>query len=72
MAEKKFTRDELAKYNGDGEKLHYMAIDGLVYDITDAPKKGISIKELMEVVFGRSKEKDEILKKLTVVGKLAD
>ena len=38
----------------------------------DAPKKGISIKELMEVVFGRSKEKDEILKKLTVVGKLAD
>ncbi|AWD63445.1 hypothetical protein LWHH1689_2164 [Limosilactobacillus reuteri] len=26
----------------------------------------------MEVVFGRSKEKDEILKKLTVVGKLAD
>ena len=45
MAEKKFTRDELAKYNGDGEKPHYMAIDGLVYDITDAPKKGISIKE---------------------------
>lgn len=39
MAEKKFTRDELAKYNGDGEKPHYMAIDGLVYDITDAPKK---------------------------------
>lgn len=36
---KKFTRDELAKYNGDGEKPHYMAIDGLVYDITDAPKK---------------------------------
>ena len=72
MAEKKFTRDELAKYNGDGEKPHYMAIDGLVYDITDAPKKGISIKELMEVVFGKKKKKDEILKKLTVVGKLAD
>ena len=72
MAEKKFTRDELAKYNGDCEKQHYMAIDGLVYDITYAPKKGISIKDLMEVVFGSSNYKYDILKKLTVVGKLAD
>lgn len=72
MVEKKFTRNELAKYNGDGDKPHYMAIDGIVYDITDAPKKGISIKSLMEIVFGRSKNKDEILAKLSVVGKLAD
>lgn len=46
MAEKKFTRDELAKYNRDGEKPHYMAIDGLVYDTTDAPKKVNSCRKI--------------------------
>ncbi|MBB1079254.1 cytochrome B5 [Limosilactobacillus sp. STM2_1] len=72
MVEKKFTRDELAKYNGDGEKPHYMAVDGTVYDITDAPKKGIDEKTIMQVVFGYAKDKDAVLKKLPVVGKLAD
>lgn len=72
MADKTFTRNELAKYNGDGEKPHYMAIEGTVYDITDADKKGISTREIMEVVFGRSANKDKILQQLPVVGKLAN
>ncbi|GGI62379.1 cytochrome B5 [Limosilactobacillus caviae] len=72
MAAKEFSRVELAKYNGDNGKPHYMAIDGIVYDITDAPKKGISTKKLMELVFDRSADKEKLLAELPVVGKLAD
>lgn len=72
MAEKEFTRAELANYNGDDGKPHYMAIDGVVYDITDAQEKGISSRDLMQLVFGSSDHKEELLKKLTVVGKLTD
>lgn len=72
MTEKKFTRNELANYNGDNNKPHYMAIEGIVYDITNASKLGISTKNLMELIFGRSKDKHEILQKLPVVGKLSE
>lgn len=49
-----------------------MATMGLVYDITDAPKKGISIKELMESSFlAVQKEKDEILKKVNSCRKIS-
>lgn len=35
--EKKFTLDELAKYNGKNGKAAYIAYNGKVYDVSDSP-----------------------------------
>lgn len=35
--QKEFTVDELAKYNGKDGNRAYVAVDGVVYDVTDAP-----------------------------------
>lgn len=77
MAEKTFTKEELAKYNGvDGAK-KYLAIDGVVYDVTDVaawggdnhhgnkPGADLSAQIL------KAPHKKNVLGKLTVVGKLA-
>nr|WP_246840457.1 cytochrome b5 domain-containing protein [Lactobacillus xujianguonis] len=38
MAEKIFTKDKLAEFNGqDGHKA-YVAVNGVVYDVTDIPE----------------------------------
>ena len=34
MAEKTFTKDELAKYNGQNGQPAYVAIKGVVYDVS--------------------------------------
>ena len=43
MANQTFTRDELRKYNGQNGAAAYIAIDGIVYDVTHSPawKNGI-------------------------------
>lgn len=35
--QKEFTVDELAKFNGKDGNRAYIAVDGVVYDVTDAP-----------------------------------
>ena len=37
MTNKTFTRDELRKYNGQNGADAYIAIDGIVYDVTHSP-----------------------------------
>lgn len=71
------TLDELAKYNGkDGEKA-YVAVDGIVYDVTLVPpwaggihqgkyQAGIDASSLIN----ESPHGKKVLEKLTVVGKI--
>lgn len=37
MANQTFTRDELRKYNGQNGAAAYIAIDGIIYDVTHSP-----------------------------------
>ncbi len=71
------TLDDLAKYNGkDGAKA-YIAVDGVVYDVTDVPpwaggihqdkyQAGIDASSLIE----QSPHGKKVLEKLPVVGKI--
>lgn len=75
--EKIFTIEELAAFNGKEGKSAYMAIDGIVYDVTNvkAWKKGVhhgikagtdGSKKIQSSPHGK-----KVLTKLPVVGKLA-
>lgn len=76
--EKEFTLDELAKFNGkDGNKA-YVAVDGVVYDVTDVPPwKGgdhngyEAGKDLTEEIKTKSPHGISKLQGVPVVGKLA-
>lgn len=71
------TLDDLAKYNGkDGVKA-YVAVDGVIYDVTDVPpwaggihqgkyQAGIDATELIK----KSPHGKNVLEKLKVVGKI--
>ncbi|MCC4489894.1 cytochrome b5 domain-containing protein [Limosilactobacillus reuteri] len=37
MAEKMFTKEELAQYDGQNGHPAYVAVDGIVYDVTNSP-----------------------------------
>ncbi len=76
MADKQLTLEELKKYNGEDGNPAYVAIDGIIYDVTDVdPWKGgkhhgnVAGKDLSEVI-GHAPHKHSVLAKLNEVGKL--
>lgn len=71
------TLEELAQYNGKNGQRAYIAIDGVVYDVTDVPpwaggthqgkvEAGIDGSEII----GQSPHGKKVLEKLPVVGKI--
>lgn len=73
-----FTAEELAKYNGKDGNRAYVAVDGVVYDVTDVPPwKGgehqgrVSAgKDLTKEIETMSPHGKKVLENLPVVGKL--
>jgi predicted heme/steroid binding protein len=70
-----FTLEELAQYNGKNGKPAYLAVDGLVYDLTSVFKNGTHYQHLA----GRSLTKEfysahakSALQKYPIVGKLKE
>lgn len=74
---KQFTLEELRHFNGEAGNPAYVAIDGLVYDVTDVePWKGgkhhgnTAGNDLSEAIM-QSPHKHSVLAKLNQVGELA-
>lgn len=77
MIQNTFTRDELAKYNGQNGNPAYVAIGGTVYDVSNSPawqngqhhgqQAGY---DLTDVLYKDSPHKDRVLAKLPKVGVL--
>lgn len=72
------TLEELAKYNGTDGKPAYVAIDGIIYDVSpikpwkNGKHKGNTAgNDLTEVIKKKSPHGLKVLKKLKAVGKLA-
>lgn len=70
-----FTKEELAKYNGKDDPKKYVAIDGVVYDLTDVPAWGgenhhgnIAGQDLTDAI-AHAPHKKTVLPKLPIVGK---
>lgn len=79
MAEKEFTKQELAKYNGQNGQPAYVAVNGKVYDVSgkEAWQGGkhhgnLAGNDLTEVLLNKSPHGDKVLSGLPVVGKLVD
>ncbi|KRM59513.1 cytochrome b5 domain-containing protein [Secundilactobacillus malefermentans] len=76
MAEKEFTKEELSQFDGkDGHKA-YVAIDGLVYDLTEigawenGKHHGLTAGKDLSEEITKAPHGKSVLSKLTVVGKL--
>lgn len=75
MATKTFTADELSKYDGKNGQPAYVAVNGVVYDVTSIPnwKEGHHHGNLaghdISAALKRSMHQDSVLKDLPVVGK---
>ena len=77
MEEKVFTEEELERYDGQNGNPAYVAIDGVVYDVTDVSawkggvhhgnRAGQNVSEFI----GKSPHGRKVLEKLKQVGKLA-
>lgn len=77
MEEKIFTEKELGKYDGQNGNPAYVAIDGVVYDVTNVSawnggvhhgnKAGQNVSEIIK----KSPHGKKVLEKLERVGKLA-
>lgn len=77
MTEQTFTRDQLRQYNGKDGQPAYVAIDGVVYDVTNVPawKNGEhhgnqAGYDLTDVLYRDSPHKDRVLADLPKVGRL--
>lgn len=75
MSEQTFTKEQLAEYNGTTRPEKYVAIDGLVYDLTPmaawsgANHHGnVAGQDLSDVIV-TAPHKKAVLAKLKVVGK---
>jgi predicted heme/steroid binding protein len=75
--EKIFTEDELATYNGKDGNPAYVAIDGVVYDVTNSDewndgehKNGVTAGQDLTDELGSSPHGDSVLGDLPVVGSL--
>lgn len=73
------TLDELAKYDGKNGNPAYVAVDGVIYDVTNVPewKNGehngyTAGKDLTDAIKNVSPHGVSKLKNVPVVGKLAD
>lgn len=78
MAEKIFTREELAEYDGENGHKAYFAVDGVVYDATGNSHVGASKnhgnlagKDITEAL-KHAPHGAAVVKDLPVVGKLSD
>ncbi|MCH4056839.1 cytochrome b5 domain-containing protein [Lapidilactobacillus gannanensis] len=75
MSERTFTKTELAEYNGVQRPEKYVAIDGLVYDLTEIPTwsganhHGNVAGQDLSAIIVNAPHKKSVLAKLTVVGK---
>ncbi len=79
MEERTFTLEELSEYDGKDEKPAYIAIEGVVYDVTDVGQwkdgnhNGFDAgKDLTEEIKTLSPHGVSKLKKLKVMGTLVD
>ena len=78
MTEKIFTLDELKNYDGKEGRKAYIAVDGVVYDVTnvaawkDGAHHGNKAGNDVTAGLGHSPHGERVLKKLEVVGKLVD
>ncbi|MFD1670631.1 cytochrome b5 domain-containing protein [Agrilactobacillus yilanensis] len=78
MTEKTFTKAELAKFNGKDDVKKYVAVDGVVYDMTDVPAwqgdqhHGQTPGNDLSDAILKAPHKKSVLAKLPVVGKLTD
>ncbi len=77
-AEKTFTVEELAKFDGKNGNPAYVAVDGVVYDVSNVPQwkdgehNGMKAgNDLTEQIKSQSPHGTSVLKELPVVGKLA-
>ncbi len=75
-AQLELTADELAAYDGKDGKPAYVAVDGVIYDVTDVPQwangthnGNTAGKDLTDVIKS-APHGESVLAKLTVVGKL--
>lgn len=74
--EQLFTLDELSTYDGKNGNLAYVAVDGVVYDVTDAPQwstgshEGLNAGTDLTVVIGTAPHGTDVLENVPVVGKL--
>lgn len=73
--EKTFTVDELAKYNGKNGNPAYVAVSGVVYDVTDANewnkgahKNGITAGKDLTDEISKAPHKLKVLDKIPMVG----
>ncbi|MFD1419838.1 cytochrome b5 domain-containing protein [Lactiplantibacillus songbeiensis] len=76
MSEATFNQAELAKYNGQDGQPAYVAVDGVVYDVTGVAAwaggkhhGNLAGQELTKVIDEDSPHGRRVLEKLTVVGK---
>jgi predicted heme/steroid binding protein len=74
---KAFTVDELKKYNGQNGNPAYVAVSGIVYDVTNARgwkngrhENGIVAGMDLTSALSQSPHGDSVLKELPIVGKL--
>ncbi|WP_125574369.1 cytochrome b5 domain-containing protein [Levilactobacillus huananensis] len=79
MSETIFNQTELAKFNGQDGQPAYVAVDGVVYDVSgvEAWQGGkhhgnLAGNELTSVIDGQSPHGRKVLAKLPVVGKYQD
>ena len=77
--EQTFTLEELAAYNGKDGQPAYVAVNGVVYDVTNVPewangehKNGLTAgQDLTDAITNQSPHGLSVLESLPVVGKLA-
>lgn len=71
------TLTELAKFNGKNGAKAYVAVDGVIYDVTGVPawkggkhKGNMAGQDITELIKKESPHKGSVLKKRKVVGKI--
>ncbi|MEY8442214.1 cytochrome b5 domain-containing protein [Lactobacillaceae bacterium 24-114] len=77
MAEQTFTKEELAKFDGQNGNPAYVAVNGTVYDVsgkkawTGGKHHGhVAGQDLTDALLNDSPHGDKVLKNLPIVGKL--
>lgn len=71
-----FTLEELKNYNGQDGNPAYVAVDGIVYDVSDIPQwndgmhQGLTAGNDLTEAFSKSPHSKSVLNKLPIVGTL--